>query len=476
MFEPIYRTFQHLFWKESTASSSEDIPHASSNESTPHGKFYDKESSAKRIQQCFRTYVQKKGGLSQPSYDEYRQLIRQTEDMDKAEGGNTQVSLPRSRPDIVLKKSGRENAIKRFEQMEQVRGVLSKQKSSHLTVPQGAVVDDFVIEGKLPIQADRFYNMGLYIQNPTLFDEAVRELARMFSELVLTDIVSPQYHPSSNIVGDVVRHDNLPLYIEEKDGVKKGKIGFVDLEHIANRKKFDRSSRGYIDLARIFPFQLSILLEEAKKNGLPIDENAMNKAAEKGGKYLHEAYVIHDIWIRESTRPSMLDLNLNLSPSQFDKIAEQLQKELVSMLETGGTGHIEFLIKKYNSSSFLSSDYFSQKFREIIHNNGKEVAADLTRILLNDISEQLSEEIRCLSKNPERPEISLRSLSLQRRDLYNQTEECLKSRYFLGKRASSDVADQLLCLVFDELVKEKILFSFDPGFRSAGHEIFWVRF
>lgn len=474
MFDYLRESMIHLFSYQNQNGSS------LSNENSSEKTLSDKENAAKRIQQSFREYVQEKGGLSQPSYDEYRQLIQETKFMQRAEGGITAVFLPESNPSIVLKQSGRGDAIKRFEQMEKVRDLLSIQQSSHITVPWGAVVEDFVIEEKLPIQADRFHNMGLYINNPSLFDESIRELAKMFSKLVLTDLVSPQTHATSNIVGNVVRWDNLPLYIEEKDGIKKGKIGLVDLEHVAKnslneKNEWSDSAHGYMDLARIFPYHLPILLEEIQKTGFQIDENKMKEAAKKGETYLHVAYVIHDIWIKENEIQTTL--NLNLPPSVRDKIAKRLEAELLSIVENNS---IAILKKKFNVDTFLSpstlSPLFSSGSKEIIQDNCKKVANSLTITLLNEMSNTISKEVHDLSKNPERPDISQRSLSFSRYHVYRNATDSLNNQYSFNKRYSSEVADQLFCALCEELVEEKILFSFDPNFRSGGHEICWIRF
>lgn len=424
-----------------------------------------KEMFAKRIQQCFRDYVEKKGGLSQPSYDEYRKLIKVTASMERAEGGVTHVFIPRSHPAIVLKKSGEKEAIKRFEQMEQVRSVLSGQKSSHLTVPQGAVLQEFMIEEKLPIQADRFHNMGLYIKDPCLFDEAIRELARMFSKLVLGDLVSPQNHPSSNIVGDVVRWDNLPLYIEEKEGVKIGKIGFVDLEHISKATE-ESSARSYETLARIFPYHLPLLLEESKKLGLQVNEEAMKKQAARGEKYLNISFVTHAIWMKVNAAPSVENLALN--PVQLSKIAGRIEKELLMI----SRGRLPILDKKYHCGDFCE---VSPGFKEKIGDHSQEAARNLTAVLLSSLSKEVSQEILKLSKDPSRPEMSLRSLCLRRKELYLDVANCLESDYSFGTN-SREAADQLLFALFEELAEEGILFSFDHGFNTGGHEQCWIRF
>lgn len=151
----------------------------------------------------------------------------------QAQGGSTRVYLPKEMPEVVLKSSGRTEAIKRFHQMQEVRSILDSQNSSHLIIPKVNLCQEFLIEQRLPINADSYYNMGLYLSQPELFDEAVRELTRLFSRIYLSDLVNWQINPLRNIEGveDFVRYDNLPMYVIEENGKKKGKIGLIDLEH-----------------------------------------------------------------------------------------------------------------------------------------------------------------------------------------------------------------------------------------------------
>ncbi|MBS0628460.1 MAG: hypothetical protein JSS09_09660, partial [Verrucomicrobia bacterium] len=170
--------------------------------------------------------------LSTNCQDYQKLLTKATHaDMPKAWGGKTVVYLPKEASKIAIKLSGNEYANRRFQEMESTRAILKEQKSTHLVIPKAIICGNFLLEERLPILGETLHNMGIYIANPSLFDNAVREMVRLFSRVYLSDLISPQQHPMNKIVGDSVRYDNLPLYIEEENGVKKGKIGLIDLEH-----------------------------------------------------------------------------------------------------------------------------------------------------------------------------------------------------------------------------------------------------
>ena len=74
---------------------------------------------------------------------------------------------------------------------------------------------------------------------------------------------------------DMVRYDNLPLFITIEKGRRVGKIGLIDLEHIKELVQdpdndfyqIQQFSR-FKDLVRIFPYHLDLIKAEAEKIGL----------------------------------------------------------------------------------------------------------------------------------------------------------------------------------------------------------------
>ena len=88
-------------------------------------------------------------------------------------------------PEVVLKNSGRHIAVKRFHQMQKVRKILEAQGSTHLVIPKANLCQEFFVEQRLPINTDSLYNMGLYLAHSNFFDDAVREMTRLYSKVYI---------------------------------------------------------------------------------------------------------------------------------------------------------------------------------------------------------------------------------------------------------------------------------------------------
>ena len=275
--------------------------------------------AAKKLQKIYRAYKVRKSFLKRELYSTYSQflLMSNLEEVPQAAAGKTTVYLPEEH-DIVLKKSGKKKARLRFWQMQVVRKILESQGSSHLYIPKARVFGDYIVEERLPINTDNFYNMSLYLNNPRAFDAVVRELTRLHTRVCLTDLVSSQYHFLSRIqyasnsssvaerdlTVSSVRWDNFPVYIKEENSEKVAYIGLIDLEHLASldgtKSSFFSSyvpKEPLSDLVRIFPHHLSLIMEEAEKHGLTYDKSMLEKAFKKGQAYLHIGYQEYSVWL-----------------------------------------------------------------------------------------------------------------------------------------------------------------------------------
>lgn len=206
--------------------------------------------------------------------------------------------------------------------------ILRLQKSSHLTIPKGVCCNNFLIESRLPIQTNKFFNMDLYINHRELFDSAVREMVRMFSQVVLLDLISEDsIDPMTQIVGDTVRYDNLPLYIEQG----KGKIGLIDLEQLYVFGGGTSHNRRMANLARIFPYHASLIIEEAQKLELNIDLEWIRQEVEKGTRFLDWAYNNHLEWLNQQRiTPDTYAKRFNLSTER----REEMKMKVAAKFET----------------------------------------------------------------------------------------------------------------------------------------------
>ncbi len=391
-------------------------------------------------------------------------------DMPRAHGGKTRVYLPKGALEVVLKESGEEDSIKRFGQMERIRSILESQRSSHLIIPTAAVCGKFLVEERLPINVDRYYNMGLYIENPGLFDESVREMTRLFSKVYLSDLVSFQYHPSNNIVGDTIRYDNLPLYIEEVNGIRTGKIGLIDLEHMYE----EPSAKGLATLVRIFPYHKDLIIEEATKLGISINKPNLKKRALDGKKYLQEGYIAHRDWLtKKKINSETATETFEVDANRTTAIIEVVEKELLKM----NSGQCDILKEK---------GYLDGHIRSFLNENpakeAKELACIIGPLFIKNITKAIREEQnRILGTHKDKASseseiIALRSPAFRRHEVYNGVVALLKESGKNTHYDGSNIADQLFCTVAKELVKGQELFSFDPGFNSGGHEFCWIRY
>ncbi len=446
--------------------------------------------TATLIQKCFRGHQERKGYLLTPSYSDYKQQVSQTEfpkhGMPRAQGGSTTVYLPKEMPEIVLKQSGRKDAITRFHQMQEIRSILSSQQSSHLIIPKAALCEYFLVEQRLPININRFHNMGLYTAEPSLFDNAVREMTRLFSRVHLSDLVSSQETPSNNIVGDTVRYDNLPLYVEEKNGKREGKIGLIDLEHMKNKphnnssyyglevaaRMFSISTNycGLSALARIFPYHKDLIIEEATKLNVSTSWLSLSLDAYRGDKYLQEAYVKHRNYLTEKGISSATAMEIfEVEEGRMNQLIDIVEKELLKL----NRGQND-LSRRANYPLGHTPPFLGENTQK----EAKDLAIIIAPQLIENIKKAIKEKqeyILNTQKTPIKSEseiVALRSLVLNQRDIYEETEKLLEELPLGIRRKMYNSAEQLLFVIIEELIKGHELFSFDPGVGADT----WLRY
>ena len=227
----------------------------------------------------------------------------------RAFGGKTPVYLPKIADlslDVIFKKTGVPYAISRFDQMQYVRKILRKQGCDHLVIPKVNLCGEFLVEQKLPIHGLCYHNMGIYLNHIRSFDAAVKELVGLFSEIRIYDLVYRCPTFSLNLHSkDLVRYDNLPLYIDESHGERVGKIGLIDLELLGHP-----SAEGLYDLARIFPYHLEIIHQQAHALGIDFDFDELKNSAIRGDLFLQKGYREHLDWIENHDKSSKFNLTL----------------------------------------------------------------------------------------------------------------------------------------------------------------------
>lgn len=431
-----------------------------------------KQAAAIKIQKIVRGYQARKAFLSRDHYPQYRsvcsKITTQPASTPTATGGRTTVYLPPEMGEIVLKDSGRRPAIKRFQQMQEVRSILQAQHSSHLIIPKANLYTHFLVEQRLPINVDSYCNMALYLGEPKLFDAAVRELTRLFSKMFLADIVGHQLLPLGHLpgVGDYVRYDNIPLFIVEKDGTRQGCVGLIDLEHMEGSP----NPKGLATLARIFPLHVDLIAQEARKLHMGVDDVALRAAAERGRIYLKLGYTDHLEWLKQKGAP----YPFTVGPERKEELIRLLEKEVLT-LNQGING-------LYARKRYLN--YYPPK--NFIVGNPAEVAKELAEKSVPAILKSLEEILERQYQNISMQEMSdpqlvrQRSVVVKRTELSEQVESLIKNSQIkfesLSNMCRKEVAEQLAHVVVEELVKGGEMYYFDPAYYSGGHDLCWLRY
>jgi len=446
--------------------------------------YNQQDKAAIKIQKCFCQYLERQsclpGGLSSRHRVQCERIERfGSSSIPRAEGGSTAVYLPESMPDVVLKRSGKEHAIRRLHQMQEVRSVLRSQQSRYLIIPRASVYRGFLVEQRLPINVNEYHNMGLYLSNPHLFDEPIREMVRLFSRRYLGDLVGDQLHPLGHIDGveDYVRYDNLPLYIVEIGGRKEGRIGLIDLEHIHNSP----SSKGLVTLGRIFPLHSDLIRDEAKKLNMKVDENSFHAAVEKGRKFLKIGFTDHLEWLqRKGISINNPTQSFQVNPLRVEELTTLLQQKLLELHQGESR---QSLLKKEDSIK-NSKNLFTKNLDEAAREVAGRVVSFTVSYIQSQIEKQQKKQLSQLLDQEEWTEAQLidrRSSISSRRKLdqailqliSQRRAEFVKNRWWGDKMS---VAREMTDTLMDDLVKGGEIFCYDPIHYSRASGLCWVRY
>jgi len=416
-----------------------------------------REKAAVTLQAAFRGFRARKPFLTPNSA--YKELCQKAHTFTRAKGGNTKVYLPERDTSIVLKQSGCQSK-RRLRHMLDMRSILESQESTHLVIPKARLCGHFLIEERLPINIDPFHNMNTYISNSSLFDDAIRELTRLSSKVVLGDLIGSR-GPLSHLpdVGDIVRYDNLPLYIVEE----KGKIGLIDLELFKPIK--DRNSLAV--LARIFPYHLDIIKEEAEKLNMTIDHKALDSAAERGRKCMQVGFKDHLDFLKKKT-----DKAFAISPERIGDIEKIIEGELLKLND----GINDF---------YTNQDYRAAPPKEFLTENPQAVAKELASQIAPQLASTVSTVIqKRRHKEPTSPAelVDFRSPILKRSQFRNVVQKVIldHSKVLFCNTClfghERDIAEQIVYVFMNELVKGGELFYFDPAYYSNMADFCWIRY
>ncbi len=442
------------------------------------------------IQKHLRGFFARRSFLPTNLHSDYRRQCKKakgpdSETMPQARGGKTTVFLPEEMPGVVLKRSGKRGAIARFHQMREVRSILNSQNSSNLVIPKARRFKNFLVEERLPINVCEFHNMEIYISEPHLFDEAVREMTRLFSIMYLGDL----FRGGIPIGGAArIRYDNLPLYIVEKNGKRVGKIGLIDLESIQKLESRDNlsHSKGLKTLAIIFPYHLDAIIEEANNLNMEFNEKALQDAANEGKKFLQVGFSNHLKWLQKKGISSNTATQIfEISSERMKELTNVVEKELVKINQGINDLEDEKFCLYYTRKTYGSAPP-KNFFTEEPENLAKEFATIISPMIVENIKSQIKEKQKkklssIKGQTMTKSEIvNLRSPYIFRTFLHKGVDKLIyespkiKFRYnVVDEDYGEIIAKHLTHVIIDELIKGGELFFFDPAYYLSSC---WLRY
>ncbi|MBM3201036.1 MAG: hypothetical protein FJZ56_01340 [Chlamydiae bacterium] len=439
-------------------------------------EYHKTKIKATKIQKLVRGHLARRPFLPKELYSLYKPICQDIEykriELQREECGKTAVYLPNSLPHLVLKHSGKKEALLRFEKMQKVRDLLAKEEIFHLVIPQARVCGNFLIEKRFSISANSLYNMALYIEHKELFDDVVRDMTKLFSKIYIDHLVSRQILPLGNMpgAGNFVRYDNLPFLLIEEKGEIKANIALIDLDHV----EFKPNRKALQVLAKIFPYHLDIIKQEADRLNIEIDHSMLSILASQGKKYLKLGYLDHLSWIQanDARRSSF---QISISHEREKELSSLLAKQLFDLNE--GVNPVYEMLRFYGqpAKDFLS-DLQKDQIERIASNIVSKFIENIHLSTWKYRENESKKHFPNISKDAER--VNSRSCIIERRELYEGIESGLfqirKGEIFMLDY--EPILEALLSFMMDELVKGGEIYHFDPAYYSEDLGISWIRY
>jgi hypothetical protein len=427
------------------------------------------EKAATTIQQLLQAYKSRQKLLSK----KYGAQIKKISEAPQASGGKTAVYLPPEMPEVVFKASGRRAAIDRLYQMKAMQSVLDEQKCTHLVVPKANLYRNFLVEDRLPIKPDDYHNMALYLSQPKLFDEAVRELTRVFSKVTIYDLTKAHgssSHPHNHLdckFGSI-RYDNLPLYVVEENGTQVGKFGLIDLESLRE----GGGSGNLRDLAQMFPYHLEVIKQEARRLNMEFVDSELDGIAEEGKIFFKLAYQDYSQWIQRKGN-SASSSPLQIGPEQIAVFTNIVERELLNLIQGRVT------IKSDKTGDLLRDFPITDPEQTV-----KELARAYTEVVINNLNRVISNtykwdlEGRDPTNLTETELLELRSPLLFQSDIFGTAIQILYEHPNIGDSSlktrgqAQEIAGHLLEVITAKLEQSGQCFSC----RHIYQNTYWIRY
>jgi len=385
------------------------------------------------------------------------------------------IKLPKPRYDYSQQRAiqPRESSRIRFHQMRNTRNILNKQQSSNLVIPKATTYYDCIVEQKLPVNWMLIENMSLYCNNPKLFDEAIREMVRLFSEVYVTDIIMEPMFPYNNIdeAGYFPKYDNIPFSIIQTSKGKQGKINLVDLETIKN----GRHEKAIPTLVKLFPLHKDIILKEAKRMNFKLDYNAIKRAKEAGDAFFNIVYKKYHKWLKgKKAFAQSSKCSLEISEKRIIKLQNIVEEGILKIKNANNS--MESKIPNFNLQK--SKGYLTK----IPNQTTQSLSKDIVNVLIKIIRSEMDEaENTIIDKRNQKYSESTRmhagSIEKNRVDMTKQFFHLFNGIDVHDYFYADALAEYFISCITDELVKGNEIFDFNLGhYPYADNPYYFMRF
>jgi len=238
-------------------------------------------------------------------------------------------------------------ALRRLRNVKKVCSLLNKE-DSHVIVAQAWTRGPLLVEERLQINVNRYYNMWLYSTKGDLFDAAVRELVGVFTQIFIGDLLSPDQEPSTKIqeAKNEIRYDNICYCFSKEGGVKVALIDLGACESLEDSEEVEEEKEGeeyYIDkkreslqtLARIFSRHLPLIKKELEKLGIEKPPQ-LEDFAMQGNKCLQRSFVGHLQWLKKKQVFNYPNFSsFCICKERYNKCTQRIRRQLLGLCTIG---------------------------------------------------------------------------------------------------------------------------------------------
>lgn len=288
--------------------------------------FKTHESKIVKIQSVVRTWLTKR--KLDPEHALLKSInFSKLEEYEHFEG--SEVFLVKN---LVIKKRSKNREVNN----SQAKALCSKEKLDRLVIANCRVYKNHIIEDLLPLAPGFKGQMGVYIENHQLFDEAIKQFITFYLQSGLDDIVGNSFHPYQSFSAiPIPRYDNVCFILEEG----KGKIALVDLEEFKLSDKWHERDLNHClkELVTLFPYHLELILKEfiTLFPAFKVSIKTLQTIQKSTLGFFENAYFQHKSFLM--ARNVSLEspaLGISISHEEIKSIAEETHRNVDKVIST----------------------------------------------------------------------------------------------------------------------------------------------